>query len=116
VLRKLMIAITLLAVAVPGWAWSQARRFYPARHSVVFVGTFYGGPYWYGSPTYYYAPLYLPTSVPPSVYVEKYEGTPSEEVGEIYCPALDAHYPDVQDCPSGWQRVIRAEEGAAEGG
>jgi len=111
-----MIAITLLAVAVPGWAWSQARRFYPARHSVVFVGTFYGGPYWYGSPTYYYAPLYLPTSVPPSVYVEKYEGTPSEEVGEIYCPALDAHYPDVQDCPSGWQRVIRAEEGAAEGG
>jgi len=116
-LRNALIAVTLLSIAVPAWAWSQGRRgAFPHRHRVVFVGTFYGGPYWYGPPPYYYAPLYLPTSVPPSVYVEKFEDTPSAEAGEIYCPALDAHYPEVQDCPNGWQRIIRAEETAAGGG
>jgi len=116
-LRNLLIAVMLLSIAVPAWAWSQGRRgAFPQRHRIVFVSTFYGGPYWYGPPPYYYAPLYLATSVPPSVYVEKFEETPSEDAGEIYCPALDAHYPEVQDCPNGWQRIIRAEDTAAEGG
>ena len=115
-LRNALIAITLLAMAAPAWAWSQGRRVvYPQRHRVVFVGTFFGGPYWYGPPPYYYGPLYVATNVPPTVYVEKYEGTPSEEAGEVYCPALDAHYPDVQACPNGWQRIIRADESAARG-
>ena len=114
--RELLIVITLLAIAAPAWAWSHARRVsFPQRHRVVFVGTFYGGPYWYGPPPYYYAPLYVATSVPPTVYVEKYEGAPSEDAGELYCPSLDAHYPDVPDCPNGWQRIIRAEQDAAEG-
>jgi cbb3-type cytochrome oxidase subunit 3 len=116
-LRNALIAVMLLSIAVPAWAWSQGRRgAFPHRHRVVFVGTFYGGPYWYGPPPYYYAPLYLATEVPPSVYVEKFEGTPSADAGEIYCPALDAHYPEVQECPNGWQRIIRAEETTAGGG
>jgi len=114
VLRNVVIAATLLGIAVPAWAWSQGRRVaYHPRHRIVLVGTFIGGPYWYGypPPPYYYGPMYQATNVPPTVYVEKFDGTPSTGAGEIYCPALDAHYPEVQDCPNGWQRVIRADDG-----
>jgi hypothetical protein len=115
-MRKILVVLLLLSIAAPDWAAAQVRRGAFPRHRVVVVGTFYGGPYWYGPPPYYYAPLYLATSVPPSVYVERFDGTPSEDAGELYCPSLDAHYPDVQECPNGWQRIIRAEESAAGGG
>jgi len=82
----------------------------------VFVGGYYFGapwwpyyPYYYGGP-YYYGPTYEATALPPSLYIEKFDGRPGADAGELYCPALAAHYPDVQDCPNGWQRIIRPDE------
>ena len=50
-LRNVVIAATLLGIAVPAWAWSQGRRVaYHPRHRVVFVGTFIGG--WLGTGIY----------------------------------------------------------------
>ena len=91
--------------AVPRTAWRG--------HGRAFVGGFYfGGPYWpyyYGGP-YYYGPTYEATALPPSLYIERFDGQPGADAGELYCAALAAHYPDVPDCPNGWQRIIRPDE------
>ena len=77
-------------------------------------GFFVGSPFWYsyyyGPPPYYYGPDYSnPQYGPPTVYVEKFEGTPTSETqGEIFCPDRGAYYPEVQDCSGGWQRVFQA--------
>jgi len=94
-------------------AWNRARaghvqHFHHFHRSAVFVGgTFVSYPYWAGPP-YYYGPDYIPRYEEPSVYVERFDGTPTPETeGEIFCPGTDAYYPDAQQCPGGWQRVIR---------
>ena len=90
----------------------------PFRHhhfgsSVFFVGSpflFYAWPYgyYYAPPPYYYGPDYMATEQMPDVYVEKFDGQPTPQTtGEIYCPGKQAYYPEVQDCPNGWQRIIR---------
>ena len=115
---RVLLALLLLVLALPDAAWAQRRGFHH-RHRTFFVGTFFVGPpiwYAYHPGPYYYGPAFMATDTPPAVFVEKFEGTPSAEAGEIYCPALDQHYPDVQECPNGWQRVIRATESAAQGG
>jgi hypothetical protein len=77
-------------------------------HAVFFSGFYFGPPYFYGPP-YYYGPAYAATPEPPSVYVEKFEGTPSAQTsGEFFCPATAAYYPEVQECGNGWQRIFRA--------
>jgi hypothetical protein len=35
--------------------------------------------------------------------------------GFFFGPQLGEHYPDVQECPGGWQRVIRATQATAQG-
>jgi hypothetical protein len=85
--------------------------------AVFFVGApflFWSWPYgyYYAPPPYYYGPDYIAREAMPPVYVEKFDGTPTPQTpGEIYCPSLQAYYPDLQDCPNGWQRIIR-EPGA----
>ncbi len=91
-------------------------------HARFHGGGFVGAPFWspyypcpyyyYGPPPYYYGPDYgLPQYAPPSVYVEKFEGMPTPETqGEIFCADRGAYYPDVQDCPAGWQRVFRTPQ------
>ena len=93
----------------------------PRRHrsrAVIFIGApflFWSWPYGYAylPPPYYYGPDYSRAHEDlPDIYVEKFDGTPTPETaGDIYCPSASAYYPDVQDCPGGWQRVIR-EQGA----
>jgi len=85
-----------------------------------FHGGFVGGSFWYsyyaspfyfyGPPPYCYGPDYSkPRYDPPTVYVEKFEDTPTLETqGEIFCPDRGAYYPDVKDCPNGWQQVFQA--------
>jgi hypothetical protein len=78
-----------------------------------FVGGAFFYPWWpygyYYPPPYYYGPDYSQAHYePPALYVEKFDGTPDAETpGDIFCPAASAYYPDVKDCPNGWQRVIR---------
>ena len=91
------------------------------QRAVIFIGApflFWSWPYGYTylPPPYYYGPDYLPQQNLPDVYVEKFEGTPTRDTpGEIYCPSQSAYYPEVQDCPGGWQRVIRESDAEAPG-
>ena len=70
-------------------------------------------PYFGYPPAYYYGPDYSrPHYDPPTLYVEKFPGMPTPETpGEIFCPELGAYYPEVRECASGWQRVIRPPQG-----
>ena len=114
---RMMVAVLALVLALPDGAWAQRRGSH--HHRTVFVGSaFYiGSPYWYPYPgPYYYGPAFVATEMPPTVYIERFDGTPTADAGEIYCPSLDQHYPDIQDCPNGWQRVFRAAENADHGG
>jgi len=100
---------------------------HPHHHNgrvVIFVGApflFWSWPYgyYYAPPPYYYGPDYVAREMLPPVYVEKFDGTPTPQTpGDIFCPGQQAYYPDVQDCPSGWQRIIRepsAEAPASSG-
>ena len=84
--------------------------------AVFFVGApflFWSWPYgyYYAPPPYYYGPDYVARETLPPVYVEKFDGTPTPQTpGDIYCPDSQAYYPDVQECPNGWQRIIREPE------
>ena len=78
-------------------------------HGTVFVGgaLFYPGPYSY----YFYPVLAGVQEQGPILYVEQFSGTPTPDTKDwIYCPNLAASYPDVTDCPGGWQRVIPQEQ------
>ena len=116
---RLLLFLLVAALVLPEDAFAAGNRrsgHHHYHHRTVFVGSaFYFGspwyPYGYYYPPYYYGPFYEATSVPPSVYVEKFEGKPDANSGEIYCPAAGLDYPDVQDCANGWQRIIRAAEG-----
>jgi hypothetical protein len=128
--RISILAASVLAIAAtPDGAWAgkggsghgsgaRSGSHHHHHHHASFSGGFVVGspfwypyyPYYYGSPTYYYGPNYgRPQYDPPTVYVEKFEGTPTPETqGEIFCQDRGAYYPDVQDCPGGWQRVFQA--------
>jgi hypothetical protein len=117
---RLLLLLLVAAVALPQAASaagsSRGARHHHSHHHTVFVGSafYFGPPMWYAYPypPYYYGPYYEATSVPPSIYVEKFEGTPDANSGDIYCPSLGEYYPDAQDCPNGWQRIIHAEASA----
>ena len=126
--RISILAAAALAIAATldgAWAHngggghgSGARGGSHHHHHARFSGGFFVGspfwypyyPYYYGSPPYYYGLNYgRPQYDPPPVYVEKFEGTPTPETqGEIFCRDRGAYYPDVQDCPGGWQRLFQA--------
>jgi hypothetical protein len=118
-MTRALLALLVLALALPPEAWARGRGFHHHRHRSVFVGGFFFGPpvwYAYHRPPYYYGPAYEASDAQPSVYVERFEGAPGAESGEIFCPQLGEHYPDVEECPGGWQRVIRATQATAQGG
>jgi hypothetical protein len=78
---------------------------------------FFGGAFWpYYPPPYYYGPNYaMPHYEPPTVYVERFDGNPTPQTqGEIFCPSAGVYYPEVKQCPGGWQRVIRPQADAPE--
>jgi hypothetical protein len=72
-------------------------------------GLFIGGGFAYGWP-YSYGLYPFWESVEqswPLLYIEQFPGSPTPETqGWIHCPANDASYPEVTDCPGGWQRII----------
>jgi len=127
---SILAAAALTIAAAPDGAWARngggghgggARgrsHHHHHHHARFYGGGFVGSPFWYpyyppyyyGSPPYYYGPDYgRPQYDSPTAYVEKFEGTPTPETqGEIFCQDRGAYYPDVQDCPGGWQRVFQA--------
>jgi hypothetical protein len=130
--RIAVLAVAALTIAAtPEGAWPGGRgggghgrgaRGGHHHHARSFGGFFVGAPlypypyYYYGSPPYYYG-YGQPQYAPASVYVEKFEGTPTSETqGEVFCADREAYYPDVHDCPGGWQRVFRAPQASAPAG
>ncbi len=129
-----LAAAALTIVAAPNGAWagkhggghgsgahsSGARGGFHHRASFgggFFIGAPFGYQYYpyypyyhYALPPYYYGPDYSkPQYDLPTVYVEKFEGAPTPETqGDIFCPDRGAYYPEVEDCPGGWQREFRA--------
>jgi hypothetical protein len=131
-----LAAAALTIVAAPNGAWARkgggghgsgahssgARGGFHHHHRARFAGGFFVGapfgyqyypyyPYYvYAPPPYYYGPDYTkPQYELPTIYVEKFEGTPTPETqGDIFCPDQGAYYPDVKDCRGGWQREFQA--------
>lgn len=98
--------------AAPSARWSGFHH-----RSTFFIGGTFFSPWWpgyyyYPPPPYYYGPDFRAHYEMPGVYVEKFEGTPSADtVDDIFCPGASAYYPDVKECPNGWQRIIREPAG-----
>ena len=76
----------------------------------LFGPSYFPGPFYYPyrayaypAPVYAYPPVVVQSYSPP-VYIER--GADQAAQGDwFYCAASRAYYPDVSQCPSGWQRV-----------
>jgi hypothetical protein len=86
--------------------YSHSRGYHGPR---VVVGVPYYYPYWrpyyyFPAPAYYDpAPAYYePVFAPPVEYIE--QGSAAQGAW-FYCAQSGAYYPDVLQCPGGWQRV-----------
>ena len=113
---KWSVVFLLLASAASGHAWADRgyrHGYYHGGYTQfgVMIGPGWGPPYY--PPAYYYPP-YAPIVVEraPQVYIEQYVPPPapvpqSSQVSYwYYCNASKAYYPYVNECPSGWQKVL----------
>ena len=57
-----------------------------------------GFPFWWVPPAYYNSPRYI--EQPPAVFVDQ------DSDYWYYCPNPAGYYPNVQNCPIGWLRVV----------
>jgi hypothetical protein len=65
-------------------------------------------------PYYSYAPVYYPQPVvvapaPQVIYVEQAQqpvAPPPAQQYWYYCSSPEGYYPNVQQCPSGWQKIL----------
>lgn len=101
VIGVMLVAMALLlGSALPGHAW----RGHGGHHGYGHSGYGYGHSgyrtYGYSYPYRYY-PYVAPKVSPqqPTVYVQ-------QQAYWYYCENAKAYYPYVQDCPSGWVRVV----------
>ena len=82
-------------------------RFRPFVGGAVFIGAF-GYPYYaypgYYYPAYGYPPAPAPYYPPVTGYVEQ-PSAAAPQGDWFYCPQSRAYYPQVQECPGGWQRI-----------
>lgn len=116
-MNKLRAASTLvlgvLALSLGTTAAADRGRSHGHGHADIGVGIVYD-PFWFGAPypgPYYYPPYYYPppvVAVPatPPVYIER-DANPAPQSSEYwyYCDRPPGYYPDVKQCPGGWQLV-----------
>ena len=107
------IRLLLLAALLLGTGTAMAGGYYRGHghghgHVHGSVGFYFGAPFYPmfpPPPTYYYAPRVFVVPGPQApVYIEQ---APAVGDGAYwhYCPAANAYYPQVGDCPGGWIRV-----------
>jgi hypothetical protein len=72
-------------------------------------GVFIGAPLFVGPPLVYASPPVVYAS--PPAYVE--QSTPATSSYWYFCPDSKTYYPYVQECPSGWLRVVPGSSGPA---
>lgn len=71
------------------------------------IGFFVGAPlFWYPQPAYYYPPAVVVVPAAPVVYVEQTPPAPPAQQYWYYCGNPQGYYPNVRECPSGWQKVL----------
>jgi hypothetical protein len=116
-IRFYQSALVLFAVLSAGDALAW-RSHGGVRFGVV-VGAPYYSPWYYPSPYYYnpspyYYPAYAPVVIErtPPVYIEQSAPLPVQAPLPAptnywyYCAASKGYYPYVNECPSGWQKVL----------
>lgn len=124
-LKLALVALLVLGSALPDMAAADRGRF--RGHSRSSIGLFIGVPLHWGWPGPYYSPFYSPypysyyyppyyayppvVTVPssPPVYIEREDeadaGRSSAGSYWYYCDRPAGYYPDVKECPGGWERV-----------
>jgi hypothetical protein len=98
-----LLAMLLVAGAVPAYAWRGGRVF--VSPSIVVPFGAYWGPYWGSYPyayPYRYPYAYPPVVVQPSPQVIV-QPPPSQYW--YYCDSPQGYYPYVGQCPGGWRLV-----------
>ncbi|HJV25649.1 MAG TPA: hypothetical protein VJ673_08170 [Aromatoleum sp.] len=74
-------------------------------------GPYYAYPPYYGYPSYYYPYPPVVIEQQPPVYIERSDDETSSRSSArpegywYYCDRPAGYYPDVKECPDGWQRV-----------
>lgn len=98
-----LLAVLLVAGAVPGYAWRGGGVFISP--SIVVPFGPYWGPYW-GSYSYTYSYAY-PYVYPPVVVqpAPQMSVQPPPSQYWYYCDNPKGYYPYVQQCPGGWRPV-----------
>ncbi|MGJ0486270.1 MAG: hypothetical protein ACR65R_17300 [Methylomicrobium sp.] len=99
----------------PGhWGFGHGYYSYPG-FSIYFGAPYYGYPFYgypyYGYPSYGY-PYYYPPGVvtapsTPPVYIQQKPPVVQQYPSGYwyYCSAPQGYYPDIKECPNGWQQV-----------
>ncbi|WP_374087736.1 hypothetical protein [Methylomicrobium lacus] len=108
----LLAACSIDALAHGGVYWGWGHPGFSFYFGVPFLyPPYYYRPYPYQP--YYYPPAYqLP--VPPA-YIEPRRNPAYGAQNWSYCPSADGYYPNVTDCPEGWQSVRPYPDGQAPG-
>lgn len=105
-LIRSLLALTLLtssSVFAHGWGGG---RFWGGMAAGAVVGGVIASNYYHP----YYAPAYVqPVYAPQPIYVQpQYSAPQAQYPGQpqaYFCGAYNAYYPQVQQCPSGWQII-----------
>jgi hypothetical protein len=107
------LALGVLACGLGGVAAADRGHGHGHGHADIGVGIVVD-PFWYGSwpypGPYYYPPYYSPpvVAVPPEppVYIER-DADPETQGSAYwyYCAHPPGYYPNVKQCPGGWQPV-----------
>jgi hypothetical protein len=110
--RKLILALLVLATAAlaagPAQAHGRGRIHFGVQFGAPFYGPPYYDPFFHPFGPHYYPPrVYVVPSPQPQIWIERESAEPATPVPGYwyYCPGARAYYPSVGSCPGGWQRV-----------
>ena len=106
IIGAMLVGIAASGAALADRGWHGGHGGHVRSSFGVFVGVPLFSP-WYYPPAYYYPPAVV---AQPPVYVEQggdYPSAPAPQAQQFwyYCNASQAYYPNVTECPGGWQRV-----------
>jgi hypothetical protein len=113
-LKLILIGVALIGAFGANAAWANGGHFRGGGHGGGHghwhgnIGFFVGAPlFWYPSPYYYYPPAVVTVPAAPTVYIEQAPpSAPPAQQYWYYCGNPQGYYPNVKECPGGWQKVL----------
>ena len=109
----IVIGVLLFLSLCSGAFCARGGHFHHGGGPRVFIGGYFGFPYYY---PYWYSPYYYPyaypyvnypsTAIQAPVYIE-----PEQPFYWYYCHNPEGYYPYVTSCPGGWTRVVPTPPG-----